>query len=167
TTDFLTQLPNRRQFMVALDDALLRQKRSGRAAALVMCDLDYFKHINDCFGHATGDLVLQHFSEILRDELRHFDAVGRVGGEEFALVLTGANASAAQAFAERVRARVASTPLMLEAKSGQLPQAISITVSIGITLIRDTDSSADICLSRSDAALYRAKTGGRDRVEMG
>ncbi len=160
TIDFLTQLPNRRFFMGRMSDELARTRRFGRTgAAVLMCDLDHFKTINDSYGHATGDLVLRHFADILHNELRAVDTAGRVGGEEFAVVLPGSGVDDAHIFAARVQKKLADTPLI----KGN--QAISLTVSIGIAMMNTTDASPDAALSRSDKALYQAKENGRNRIE--
>ncbi|WP_239289801.1 diguanylate cyclase [Candidatus Nitrotoga sp. 1052] len=161
TIDFLTQLPNRRYFMARMEEELARiQRVTGTHTAVLMCDLDHFKIINDSYGHAIGDLVLKHFATILRDKLRKNDTVGRVGGEEFAIVLSGADVTEANIFAKRVQQQMAETPLV----KGNV--AISVTVSIGIAVMNVTDTSADAPLSRSDMALYRAKENGRNRIEI-
>lgn len=161
TIDFLTQVPNRRYFMAQMDKELAQIKRvTGMRSAVLMCDLDHFKIINDSYGHAIGDLVLKHFATILRDELRKNDTVGRVGGEEFAVVLSGMGVTEANIFAKRVQKRIAETPLV----AGN--EIILVTVSIGIAVMNDTDTSADASLSRSDMALYRAKKSGRNRIEI-
>ncbi|MHB1174991.1 MAG: sensor domain-containing diguanylate cyclase [Sulfuriferula sp.] len=161
TIDFLTQLPNRRYFMARMDEELVQIKRMADPySAVLMCDLDLFKTINDNYGHAVGDLVLKHFARILRDELRMNDTVGRVGGEEFAVVLSGMGTPEANIFANRVQKRLAETPLVVS------DVTITVTTSIGITVMKATDMNADASLSRSDKALYRAKTGGRNRIEI-
>jgi diguanylate cyclase (GGDEF)-like protein/PAS domain S-box-containing protein len=160
TIDFLTQLPNRRCFMGRMSDELARTRRFGRTgAAVLMCDLDHFKTINDSYGHATGDLVLRHFADVLHNELRVVDTAGRVGGEEFAVILPGSGVDDARIFAARVQQKLADTPLI----KGN--QAISLTVSIGIAMMNTTDASPDAALSRSDKALYQAKEKGRNRIE--
>jgi diguanylate cyclase (GGDEF)-like protein/PAS domain S-box-containing protein len=160
TTDFLTQLPNRRHLMTQIEAELARMQRSaGHCAAVLMCDLDHFKSINDQWGHATGDLALRHFADILREQLRKSDMAGRVGGEEFAVVLSGADLAKAMTFARRVQQRLAQTPLLC----GE--QRIDMTLSIGIALMSAGDASVDAALSRSDLALYRAKESGRNRIE--
>ncbi|MDB5764744.1 MAG: hypothetical protein JWQ21_3739 [Herminiimonas sp.] len=161
TIDFLTQLPNRRCFMTRMEEELARiQRVAGTRTAVLMCDLDHFKIINDSYGHAIGDLVLKHFATILHDELRKNDTVGRVGGEEFAVVLSGVGAAEANVFAKRVQKQIAETPFVEGDKT------IPVTVSIGIAVMNATDASADACLSRSDMALYRAKESGRNRIEI-
>ncbi len=160
TLDGLTQLPNRRHFMAQLDATLERVRRGEQpAAAVLMCDLDHFKSINDAWGHAAGDRALVQFARILRDVLRHDDLAGRVGGEEFAVLLCGVDAERAIAVAARVHQRVADLPLI----EGE--HRIPITVSIGVTAMTAADASAESALQRSDRALYRAKHNGRNRTE--
>lgn len=160
-TDFLTGLPNRRHIMARMEQELARIQRDPAAlSAVLMFDLDLFKSINDRYGHAMGDEVLKHFSGILRHELRKVDSVGRIGGEEFAIILSGADMEDAARFAERVRARLAAAPLV----DGQV--CMNVTVSIGIAAMLAEDSSITNSLSRADTALYQAKQGGRDRVKI-
>jgi len=160
TTDVLTQLPNRRHFLAQMEAELARIKRdhSGPAAVL-MCDLDYFKSINDTWGHAAGDRALCHFAAVLRSHLRRTDIAGRMGGEEFAIVLRNAGLSEGRSFARRVQRQIEQAPLM---DGGRL---ISLTVSIGIALMSADDTHINAPLSRSDMALYRAKENGRNRIE--
>lgn len=161
TTDFLTGLPSRRSFIMRLEDELARLSRSAdQPVALLMLDLDHFKQINDRCGHTTGDALLRHFALLVADELRRIDMAGRIGGEEFAIVLPGADAVDAMAFARRLCERVASSTLCPHGES------LSFTVSIGVTSLRASDSAPDIALARADRALYRAKQLGRNRVEL-
>ncbi|CAM2163624.1 diguanylate cyclase [Paraburkholderia sacchari] len=169
TTDGLTGLANRRHFMMRLEAqlALLRHADSvgnpghvGHAsAAVLMCDLDHFKSINDRFGHAVGDEALRHFAGILRTHLRAGDVAGRIGGEEFALLLGGVDLDGACTVARRIQDCIARAPLA--AGAGGVP----LTVSIGVTQMRAGDPSVEAALSRSDSALYCAKKGGRNRIE--
>ena len=161
TTDFLTGLVNRRQFIARIAEELARLQRMGNLhAAVLMLDLDFFKRINDCHGHAAGDAMLRHFAALLRGELRKIDTAARVGGEEFAIMLPGSEAQEAEIFAERLREKVAQSPLQLN------DQVLAITVSIGITVMRAGDADVDAVLIRADEALYRAKNSGRNRVEI-
>jgi len=161
TTDSLTGLANRRNFITRLADELARMQRLDNLhAAVLMLDLDHFKRINDTHGHATGDAMLRHFAALMGDELRKIDTAGRVGGEEFAIILPGADLEEAKIFAERLRQRVEATPLMLD------DHVVSVTVSIGIAPMEVSDASADTVLIRADEALYRAKESGRNRVEV-
>ena len=159
TTDFLTGLDNRRNFMRRMAEELDRLKRFDiERAAVLMLDLDHFKLVNDRHGHAAGDAVLRHFADGLRDALRKIDTGGRLGGEEFGILLLGADLPAAQAFAERLRNQVATTPVLHEGT------AIPLTVSIGIAALTAEDPSPETALKRADAALYQAKNEGRNRV---
>ncbi|MBJ7312696.1 CHASE domain-containing protein [Rugamonas sp. CCM 8940] len=161
TTDFLTGLPNRREFMARLEDEQARLQRDGNArAAVLMLDIDHFKRVNDEFGHAAGDAVLRHLAELMRDGQRKIDTLGRVGGEEFAVLLPGADLAAAGAFAERLRQRIADSPLQLDGRR------LTVTVSVGIGALSGADAGFDAALIRADQALYSAKRGGRNRVEL-
>lgn len=159
TTDFLTGLNNRRQFMTLLNRELERLRRlEAHRVAVLMLDLDNFKRVNDTYGHAAGDEVLQQFARLMRSELRKVDTVGRLGGEEFAILLLDADLEAAEQFAERLRRKVAEMSIV------HAGQVISIRVSIGISLLQPEDASGDAALIRADAALYEAKRQGRNRV---
>ncbi|WP_457790171.1 diguanylate cyclase [Pseudomonas sp. PL-6] len=160
TTDFLTQLANRRHFMQLLDAELARLQRSpGQCATILMFDLDHFKAINDRWGHSVGDQALRHFAAILCAQLRKTDAAGRMGGEEFAAVLSDADLHQARHFAQRIQGELAKTPILHGGEQ------IFLAVSVGISALRAADASAEAALSRSDIALYCAKRGGRNRIE--
>lgn len=159
TTDSLTGLPNRRHFLSRLDEELERVRRmTTQQACVLMLDLDHFKHINDTHGHSVGDKVLQLFAGIMREQLRMSDTGGRLGGEEFAIVLPGTTLQSARGFAERLCQKLAELPILVG------DQTIYVTVSIGITTIKPTDTSSDAVLLRADDALYQAKEKGRNRV---
>lgn len=159
-TDALTTLPNRRHFMSRIEAELARIKRQNSdCAAVLMCDLDHFKQINDTWGHAIGDGVLRHFANTLRGQLRAVDLVGRIGGEEFAVVLPDTDMERAHAFAARVQQRIADAPFQAGGRH------IPLTVSIGISTMHTMDEAAELALSRSDRALYNAKQLGRNRIE--
>lgn len=161
STDFLTGLPNRRHFIARMEQELARVQRDARATTSVMMfDLDHFKLINDLHGHAAGDEVLKHFSRILHHELRKVDAAGRIGGEEFAVALAGADPDHSMRFAQRVRDRLASMPVRVGV------HLVNVTVSVGIAAMRALDLSVNSSLSRADTALYHAKELGRNRVEV-
>ncbi len=158
--DFLTQLPNRRHFMNQIQQEMARiHQGEVDGAAVMMCDLDYFKAINDSWGHAAGDMALQHFASLFHEEVSDCEALGRVGGEEFAVVFRGVNMQAAVARAKRLQGRIVATPLVYGERH------IWLTVSIGISIMKASDTSADQALMRSDMALYRAKGNGRNRIE--
>lgn len=160
TTDSLTQLPNRRHFMQQFDAELARvQRTAGHRATILMFDLDHFKAINDRWGHSVGDQALRHFATILCSQLRKTDSAGRMGGEEFAVVLSDASIEQAVMFAQRIQSELAKAPVL------HADEPIPLAVSVGIATINASDSNAEATLSRSDMALYRAKRGGRNRIE--
>lgn len=161
TIDFLTQLPNRRHFMMQSEAELARiRSADSDVAAVLMFDLDHFKTLNDRWGHAVGDLALAHFASLLCAEVRACDIVGRLGGEEFAMVLPDTGVDAAIKVARRVQQRALRTPLI----HGDV--RIELSVSIGVDIMRGTDVGVHQPLSRGDRALYRAKERGRNRIEV-
>lgn len=160
-TDYLTQLPNRRYFMMRLAEEHGRIERLiGCCAAILMCDLDHFKSVNDTFGHAVGDAVLKNFADVLKEQLRKSDTVGRFGGEEFAVILADADVGVATSFAERLQQRFADSPAVVDGC------AVPVTLSIGISILHAGSPGAEAVLSQSDGALYRAKESGRNRIEV-
>ena len=162
TTDFLTGLANRREFMHRLADEEARLRRDiGACTAVLQLDIDHFKRINDEHGHAAGDAVLRQLGVLMLDEQRKIDMVGRMGGEEFAMLLPGTTLPAAAVFAERLRQRVALSPLQLGSGVN-----LHVTVSIGIAVMGGKLPGGDAALIRADQALYRAKRAGRNRVEQ-
>jgi diguanylate cyclase (GGDEF)-like protein len=158
--DSLTGLPNRRGFMQEAEGLIQARIRNGRSVAVFLLDLDNFKSINDKFGHATGDAVLGLFGEIARENLRPSDIVGRVGGEEFAVVLDHADRDNAILVAERLRSAFQAAA---ETVDGRILDA---TISIGISMTEDHSEDLAILLRKADQALYRAKAGGRNRIEI-
>jgi diguanylate cyclase (GGDEF)-like protein len=161
TRDELTGLPNRRHVLDLLTREILRCQRTAQDFAVVMVDIDHFKQVNDTHGHAVGDAVLRAFAAIAQGALRAHDSVGRLGGEEFLLLLPGPiDAEGAQAVAERLRERAQGHD-WAAAASG-----VAITVSSGATLHRRGDSAQSL-LERADRLLYEAKHGGRNRVQLG
>lgn len=157
TRDSLTGLANRRHFMDVGNRELLLASRSGRPLSVAMLDLDHFKSVNDTYGHAVGDLVLKRFASLALATLRSSDIVGRIGGEEFALILREMSPFDASALAEKLRAAAAAD------RSEGLPV---FTVSIGISVANANDRSLDDVLRRADKALYAAKVEGRNRVAV-
>lgn len=154
-TDPLTGLRNRRYVRRHLDGLL----RGGRGAAALLVDVDHFKRVNDGFGHATGDHVLQEIALRMQDQLRATDVIGRYGGEEFLIVLDTDFADEVMMIAARLRGAIADMPFRLG------DQRASMTISTGVA-IAAPGMTVDSMLSAADAALYRAKRGGRDRVEL-
>jgi diguanylate cyclase (GGDEF)-like protein/PAS domain S-box-containing protein len=158
-TDFLTGVPNRRHFLDLADLELARARRYGRPFSLLMLDLDLFKNVNDRYGHHAGDLTLQKVVEVCGQILREVDVVGRLGGEEFGIILPETDAEQALQVADRVRQAVAVASVALP-KGG----SVGITTSIGVATYSEADPDVDAVLNRADRALYQAKRSGRDRV---
>lgn len=158
-SDPLTGLANRRGFMAQAERELSRMARYGGPLSLLMLDADHFKSINDRYGHQTGDEVLQRVGRLCRETLRDVDVVGRIGGEEFAVLLPRIAGEQAIDVAERLRRQIAESPLPLA--SGEVLQ---ISVSIGVTSLVASVSSIDVLLHQADMALYQAKNSGRNRV---
>jgi diguanylate cyclase (GGDEF)-like protein len=157
--DYLTGLSNRRHFLEQGEIELSRVQRYGEALSVFMLDIDHFKNINDTHGHKAGDTVLQQLSQVLRETLRTADIIGRMGGEEFAILLPETDLQEAAEIAERLREIVARRDVILEAG---LP--LHITVSIGVVTLKDKGVNLDILLNLADKALYQAKASGRNRV---
>jgi diguanylate cyclase (GGDEF)-like protein len=159
-TDHLTGVPNRRYFTQFFEQNIMQAQRSGEDISLLLLDIDFFKQINDTYGHLTGDLVLRRLTQcIVQEAARSIDVIARVGGEEFAIVLPGTSATHAAAVAERIRARVEE-----EEFHSVDNQAFHISVSIGVAELNDSDSKYTDTISRADEALYRAKSRGRNMV---
>ncbi len=158
TIDGLTGAFTRGQFFALGQREVERVRERGLGLALLMIDVDHFKSINDRFGHPTGDAALRHLVTELRAGVRDFDLLGRVGGEEFAIVLPTITREPAAAVAERLRARVARHPFT------HAGQQVNMTISIGLALLSDGDGGMEQLVVRADALLYEAKRAGRDRV---
>jgi diguanylate cyclase (GGDEF)-like protein len=158
--DGLTELLNRRAFDETLAALFARKQRSGEQFALLLIDLDHFKSINDTYGHGVGDDVLRVTAARMMTDLRPFDHVFRVGGEEFAVLLSGADSPAARQIADRLLHAVSSHPI-------PHPTAeLFVTASIGVVMDA-AGSDATMLYKAADAALYHAKTTGRNRVVVG
>jgi len=157
--DELTGLANRRHFMLLAEQELSRMVRYGGVLSVLMMDIDHFKQVNDTYGHHTGDLVLRELGRLCRETLRDVDSVGRIGGEEFAVMLPQTNGTRALEVAERLRQVIERAEVPLERG---LP--LHFTLSIGVTTMSDVNANIDSLLDQADKALYRAKRGGRNRV---
>ncbi|WP_413207607.1 diguanylate cyclase [Rhodospirillum sp. A1_3_36] len=157
--DPLTGLYNRRHFEALALQSMKRFRRNGEPLTVALMDIDHFKVINDTHGHVNGDRALRRLAEIIADTIREADTPGRLGGEEFGLLLPGVDLKGAHVFAERLRKAVAETSI-------RLPQdeTLTLTVSLGIAQIRLEDTLESL-VNRADMALYAAKHGGRNRVE--
>lgn len=161
-TDPLTGSHNRRSFAALAEAEHERIKRSGHPCGVLMLDIDHFKAVNDTHGHHVGDDVIKTLARTCVDHLRRSDIFGRLGGEEFAVILPDTPVSDAMAAAEKLRAAT-------EALRVPLPDggSLTLTISIGVSRLTAGDESIYDALNRADAALYRAKTSGRSRVESG
>jgi diguanylate cyclase (GGDEF)-like protein len=158
--DYLTGLNNRRYFMERAELELNRTKRFNNALSVLMMDIDFFKRINDRHGHKVGDAALIKLAEVSRQSLREIDLIGRVGGEEFAILLPQTGLELAVEVAERMRLALANTEVAL--LEGGV--ALQFTVSIGVSCLSSTDDTLDMLLAQADKALYEAKNSGRNRV---
>jgi diguanylate cyclase (GGDEF)-like protein/PAS domain S-box-containing protein len=153
--DTLTGLSNRLALNERLREEFLRMKRSGAAYVVLLIDVDHFKRINDTYGHETGDRVLQLLGALLAKEARNTDFVARYGGEEFLILLPNTDGNGGRVLAEKIRSAVASQAM---------PPAGQVTLSIGLAVVIPEDVNEDVAVRRADAALYRAKASGRNRV---
>ncbi len=159
-SDPLTGLANRRCFEDVCGAELARVKRYDGPAALLLLDIDHFKHINDTYGHPVGDDVLRALAVNLRTVLRTTDMAARVGGEEFAVILPATSLPGAQIIAERIRETLGACRVTTDGG------VISFTVSLGVTAMTGQDDDLADAMERADRALYRAKHNGRNRVEL-
>ena len=160
-TDDLTGLPNRRHILKYLEGHRASALQSHRPLALLAFDVDHFKRFNDQHGHGGGDRLLIALSQIIVRYLRPGDRIGRIGGEEFLVVLPATSLQDAEAIAECLRATIET------ARLDDLPDAAHVTASFGIAELRAEDAGVEPLLKRADDALYRAKHAGRNRVVVG
>ncbi|HEY0842865.1 diguanylate cyclase [Methylotenera sp.] len=157
--DFLTGVSNRRYFMEQAEQEIQRTSRYDTPLSFFMLDIDLFKQVNDTYGHKSGDIVLKRMAAVCRETLREIDIIGRVGGEEFAILLPETDKAQAAEVAERLRAVLANEKVPLEAG---VP--IQFTVSIGVASRVSKQDNIDMLLNLADEALYQAKKYGRNRV---
>ena len=155
--DPLTGSLNRRAILDNLNKELIRAKRNNSGLSIGLCDIDFFKKVNDNHGHQVGDDVLYNFVKVIRNNLRPYDFIGRYGGEEFLLVMPESSGSAIEGIYERVRASIADHKIIT--RSGK----IGITVSIGVAESKGEQTTEDI-IAAADIALYKAKDNGRNQV---
>ena len=159
TTDGLTGIFNRRHFLMRADEELQRMRRYGGSCALLMVDIDHFKEVNDNFGHDSGDVVLKLVANLCREAMRATDILGRVGGEEFAILLLEASVQEAVLVANRLRQSIQDTVFRTDNQ-----HLIRLQASIGLAEHFTTIESLNELMVRADKALYRAKNEGRNRV---
>jgi diguanylate cyclase (GGDEF)-like protein len=160
TTDSLTGLANRGHFYEQANRHVQQAQRYGDALSLLALDIDHFKSINDTHGHQAGDSVLRGLAEHFRQGIRVFDLIGRVGGEEFAILLPNTDLDGAVGLAERLRESLTALRFKVDGETECV-----VTVSIGAASLLPADAGLDRLFARADQALYRAKAAGRNRVE--
>ena len=164
-TDVLTGWHNRRYLTVRIGEELARARRDRKRLVCLMLDVDHFKRVNDTWGHAAGDVVLQELAQRIESQVRASDVAARYGGEEFVVLLPGTDVGAASKLAERIRKEIAASPIGLPCGA-----EVTITASIGIAEIspgpedKDLKTLGDSLIARADVALYAAKSAGRDQV---
>ena len=157
TLDALTNLNNRRQFEVRLKQEIATTKRQKNPLCAMMGDIDFFKKVNDTYGHASGDAVLRTVASIIKEHLRESDIPSRYGGEEFAVLLPYTHIEEAKIVGERLRKAVETTPIPIDKKN------INVTISMGLAEFSPQETGEDL-FKRADSALYEAKESGRNRV---
>jgi len=161
TTDVLTQSSNRRYFFDSAEQAFRDCKATSTPLAFLLLDVDDFKKINDLYGHQVGDVVLQRIAQSGAGALRRGDLFGRIGGEEFAVLLPGCDESMARQIGERLQREVQRL------RFNEAEHFFSVTISQGLTLLQPDDQNLSALYSRADAALYQAKRTGKDRIVQG
>lgn len=159
-TDPLTNLLNRRAFMESASDAMRYFQRYGRPIAMLVLDIDHFKHVNDNHGHAAGDAVIRRIGQLIAQTIRETDKVARFGGEEFVVLLREVDEQAAHDLAERIRLIVAEGATQFDGKD------IPVTISVGCAAITANDRDVEELIERADRALYSAKASGRNCVRL-
>jgi len=160
-TDSLTGLPNRRNAMLRIKDAVAEATRFKESLSCIMMDIDYFKRINDTYGHDVGDIVLCDVAKIFSENIRGYDMVSRMGGEEFLVISGRSNLSEARELAERLRQTVARHETITP--NGQI---VRCTISCGVATWQRRYRNDSELLKNADRALYQAKNNGRNRVEV-
>jgi diguanylate cyclase (GGDEF)-like protein len=158
-TDPLTNVANRRSIEQLGADAIARARTARQPLCALALDVDHFKSVNDGHGHPCGDQVLARIAHACRDALRHFDLLGRTGGEEFLVLLPDTRLEHAWPIAERLRAAVAAIDFT------DIANGLEVTISIGMAELQPGDASLRELVGRADSALYQAKANGRNRIE--
>jgi two-component system cell cycle response regulator len=161
THDLLTSLWNRGVIVELMSHEIMRSRRERSCTALMMCDIDHFKSVNDLYGHAIGDEVLREVARRLHNSVRSYDMVGRYGGEEFLVALNKCDPGSAVSRAENLRTKIASRPI----QTANSP--VPVTISIGLALSTEfTECSVEELMHQADMALYAAKAAGRNCVRV-
>jgi len=164
TLDALTGFYNRRQLEARIKQEIASSQRQKTPLCAIMTDIDYFKKVNDTYGHAVGDMVLKTVARVMRSQLREYDVAGRYGGEEFALLLPFTKLKEAKMVAERLRHAIETTIIDIsDINPDSEEKEINVTISLGIYELKSTDNEEDL-LKNADKALYQAKGTGRNRV---
>ena len=158
TTDSLTGIFNRRHFFALARGEVERSRRYQYPLSLIMLDIDHFKQVNDTYGHATGDMILQQIAQRCRKNLRETDIFGRYGGEEFVVLLPLTDLENARLVAERLRLEAAEV--------GREANVEGVTISLGVAAMSGSGEDPESLLGKADQALYAAKQAGRNRVEV-
>ncbi len=158
-TDPLTGLHNRRYMESHLDTLVREAVRAGRNLSVLVADIDFFKHVNDTYGHDSGDTVLREFANRMRRNTRGIDLACRLGGEEFVIIMPDTEMGRAYQVGERLRACIASEPFVINSEL-----AIRVTTSVGLSTLEHTNETPQTLFKRADQALYSAKRSGRNRV---
>ena len=166
TLDALTGFYNRRQLEERIKQEVSGAKRQKRNLCTIMTDIDYFKNVNDTYGHAAGDLALKNVSSVIKHQLRDYDIAGRYGGEEFAIILPYTKIEEAQMVAQRLRRAVENTKIDISKVNTDTDEKIiGVTISLGISEYKTGDNEKTL-LQKADKALYKAKESGRNRAEV-
>lgn len=159
--DPLTGILNHREILNILEKEINRSERQGNSLAVIMGDLDYFKKVNDTYGHVAGDAVLVEVANRMRHNIRTYDSIGRYGGEEFLLVLPNCAAQEAMLIANRILDNISKEPVMFNST----PIPITISLGLAVKEVGEILATADL-VQAADTALYQAKKNGRNRIEM-
>lgn len=164
TLDALTGLNNRHQFALRLNEVSASARRQNTPLCCIMTDIDFFKSVNDTYGHAVGDCVLKNVAKVIKKELRENDIPSRYGGEEFALLLPHTTLDEANLVAQRLRAAIEKKKINIEEYNIEGAKQISVTISVGVSEFKKSMKEPDELYRNADKALYEAKEGGRNRV---
>lgn len=163
TLDALTGLNNRRQFETRLKQEVSSAERQGKPLCAIMLDIDFFKKVNDTYGHIAGDLILKSTASVIKKALRESDIPSRYGGEEFAILLPFTSIEEAQMVGERLRQAVESTTVDVQSEKGGSNINVKVTISLGVSQFQEGDTGQTL-YQKADKALYHAKEGGRNQV---